>query len=64
MNNSAELEGLWQGLFLDQQHGFFPLVIKGDSQILINIANQILQGTPAHKVASSWRLSACLELIK
>jgi len=37
-NNSTELEGLWQGLLLAQHHGFFPLVIEGDCQILINMA--------------------------
>lgn len=63
-NNSTELEGLWQGLLLAQHHGLFPLVIEGDSQILINMAKQILQGTPAHKVVSSWRLVERLELIE
>jgi len=63
-NNSAELKGLWQGLCLAQQYGFFPIVIEGDSQILINIANQILQRTPAHKVVSSGRLAAHLEHIE
>lgn len=61
--NSAKLEGLWYGLCLAQQHGFLPTIIEGDSQILINIANQILQGTLAHKVAC-WRLVARLELIE
>lgn len=55
-NNLVELEGLWQGLLLAQSHGLFPLIIEGYSQILINMVNQILQGTPSHKVDSSWRL--------
>jgi len=46
-NNSAELEGLWQGLLLAQLNGFFQLLIEGDSQIFINMVNQILQGTPS-----------------
>lgn len=41
-NNSAELEGLWQGLLLAQNHGFFPFLIEDDSQILINMVNKIL----------------------
>jgi len=41
-NNSTELEGLWQGLLLTQLHGFSPLIIEGDSQILINMVNQFL----------------------
>lgn len=63
-NNSAKLDGLWQGLCLAQKHGLFPIIIEGDSQILITIVNHILQGTHAHKVASSWRLAARLELIE
>lgn len=63
-NNSTELEGLWQGLLLAQHHGFFPLVIEGDCQILINMAKQILQGTPTDKVVNSQRLVERLELIE
>lgn len=52
-NNSVELEGILQGLLLAKNNRFFPLIIEGDSQILINMINQILQGTLAHKVGSS-----------
>lgn len=45
-------------------HGFFPLLIEGDSQILINMVNQILQGTPSYKLVSIWRLVERLEPIK
>lgn len=62
-NNSAELEGLWQGLHFAQLNGFFLLIIEGDSYILINMVNQILQGTPSYKVGSSWRLDERLEKI-
>ena len=30
-NNLVELEGLWQGLTLAHDRGFFPLIIEGDS---------------------------------
>lgn len=63
-NNSVELEGLWQGLLLAQTHGFFPLMIEGDSQILINMVNKILHGPPSNKVGNSWRLDERLELIE
>ena len=63
-NNSAEMEGLWQGLILSQQFGFHPLEVEGDSQILICMANQLLNGTGAHKIANSWRLEARLEAIE
>ena len=41
-NNSAELEGLWKGLSLIHHYKFFPIIIEGDSQILINMVNQLL----------------------
>jgi len=63
-NNSAELEGLWQGMSLANQHNFHPVIIEEDSQILINMATQIQMGTPDSKVATSWRLEARLELIE
>ena len=62
-NNSAELEGLWQGLQLAQLNNFFPLEIEGDSQILINMAQKLLQGSPPSRGSDSWRLTAGLELI-
>jgi len=63
-NNSEELKGLWQGLNLAQRHTFFPLIIEGDSQILINMAQQIIQGAPVNKLSCSWQLAARLQHIE
>jgi len=63
-NNSAELEGLWQGLLLAGGHNFHSLEVEGDSQILINMAKNILNGSHAKKIATSWRLEARLEAIE
>ena len=41
-----------------QHHKFLPIIIEGDSQILINIAKKLLWGTTPEKVAHSWRLEA------
>eukprot|EP00253_Pinus_taeda_P034194 PITA_34194 len=62
-NNAAELEGLWGGLNLAQEQGFFPLIAEGDSQIIITMASKLLQGSPVHKVSSSWRLAPRLDLL-
>jgi len=59
-NNSAELEGLWQGLLQAWNLNLQPLMVEGDSQILINMATRIQNGSLARKVASSWRLEARL----
>lgn len=63
-NNSAELEGLWHGLQLAGGLKFHPLEVEGDSQILINMAKKILNGSQARKIATSWRLEARLEAIE
>lgn len=60
-NNSAELEGLWRGLILAHRNKLFPLIIEGDSQILIRIAIKLQNGSPVHKVSSSWRMAHRLE---
>jgi len=63
-NNSAELEGLWKGLLLPGKLSLQPLIVEGDSQILINMATRIQNGSQARKVASSWRLEARLNAIE
>eukprot|EP00253_Pinus_taeda_P011126 PITA_11126 len=63
-NNSAKLEGLWQGLLLSRNHNFHPLEVEGDSQILINMAKHLLNGSHAKKIATSWRLEARLEAME
>jgi len=63
-NNSAELEGLWQGLSIAKEFNLQPLLVEGDSQIIINMANRIQNGSQTRKVAHSWRLEARLNSIE
>lgn len=63
-NNSAELEGLWRGLLLAGEHNYYPLEVEGDSQILINMAKKILNGSQTRNITTSWRLEARLENIE
>eukprot|EP00253_Pinus_taeda_P020461 PITA_20461 len=63
-NNVAELEGLWRGLFMAQRERLSPLIVEGDSQLLINMAIKIQQGTEAQKVSRSWRMVTRLELLQ
>jgi len=62
-NNSAELEGVWRGLILAQERGFFPLIIEGDSQIIIRMITKLMNGSHIHKVSNSWRMAQMLDLI-
>lgn len=59
-NNAAELEGLWRGIILAQEQKYIPLIVERDSQILINMALKIQQGSPIHKVSNSWRMATRL----
>eukprot|EP00253_Pinus_taeda_P002079 PITA_02079 len=52
-NNSAELEGLWQGLTLAWNLNLQPLVVEGDSQILIQMAKRLQNGSQASKIPTS-----------
>lgn len=63
-NNAAEMEGLWQGLMISKNLNMHPLIVEGDSQILINMAIRLQYGAQASKVASSWRLAARLNNIE
>eukprot|EP00253_Pinus_taeda_P007163 PITA_07163 len=63
-NNVVELEGLWRGLFMAQRERLSPLIVEGDSQLLINMDIKIQQGTEAQKVSRSWRMVTRLELLQ
>eukprot|EP00253_Pinus_taeda_P031502 PITA_31502 len=62
-NNSAELEGLWQGLLEAKCQNLHPLIIEGDSQIILGMVSRIHNGSQTRKVADSWRLEARLHNI-
>eukprot|EP00253_Pinus_taeda_P025774 PITA_25774 len=63
-NNAAELDGLWKGLQISQQQRYIPLIVEGDSQIIINMATKIQQGSAAQKVSRSWRMATRLESLQ
>jgi hypothetical protein len=52
-----------RGLHLASEHGFHNLVVEGDSQIIINMLQRILNGANLDKVMPSWRLSHGLQLL-
>ena len=62
-NNAAELWGMIRVLHLASEHGFHNLVVEGDSQIIINMLQRILNGANLDKVMPSWRLSHGLQLL-
>jgi len=62
--NVAELEGLWKGICIADQHNFYPLEVEGDSLILINAATRIQAVTSTTKIVSNWRLLSRLETLE
>ena len=51
---------MWQGIQTAKRHNLQLLIVEGDSQILINMATRIQNGSHARKIANSWRLEARL----
>ena len=51
-NNAAELEGLLHGLHLARQLNWFPLIIEGDSKIILKFASKIQNGQAPSKVSN------------
>lgn len=62
--NVAELEGLWKGICIADQHNLYPLEVEGDSLILINAATRIQAVTSTAKIVSNWRLLSRLETLE
>jgi len=60
-NNSAELEGLTQGLTLAISEGWLPAVVEGDSKVIIGIAKKLAAGQVPGKVTRSWRMRKRIE---
>lgn len=38
-------------------HGWFLVILEGDSQIILQMAEKLLNGKPIHKVANNWRMA-------
>lgn len=63
-NNSAELEGLIQGLTLVTQEGWLPTTLEGDSTMIIQMAKKLAYGKAPSKVSFRWHLWLRLEVLQ
>ena len=52
-NNVAELEGMVVGLTIVFRRNILPLIVEGDSTIILSLATKIHNGTPVSKVTIS-----------
>lgn len=63
-NNVAEMEGLiWGSQIIIHKH-MTPLVIKGDSKLVLTMAKRILNGQENSKVSCHWCLEFRLEKLR
>ena len=62
-NNAAEIEGLIQGLEWVLENFHEPLIVEGDSQMVICLASKLQNGSQSSKVSSSWHLEIRIETL-
>lgn len=43
-NNMAELKALLVGLDMTQTHGWYLIILEGDSQVILQMAEKLLKG--------------------
>lgn len=60
----AELEGLINGLIWAKQTRKIPLVVEGDSQIIINMARKLQTGSLMTQVSKNWRWESRLSTLR
>lgn len=63
-NNVAELKGLLVGIVLAIQHGWFPIILEGDSRLILQMATKLLHKKPVSKVADNWKIAHTLEQVR
>lgn len=63
-NNVEELRGLLEGLTMATQQGWLPLILEGDSQVILQLANKLLHGKSVSKVADNWKMTNSLEQLR
>lgn len=60
----AELKALLVGLDMTQTHGWYMIILEGDSQVILQMAEKLLKGKQVHKVANNWHMIHNLELLQ
>jgi len=60
-NNVVELIALIKGITLADHYKFLPLIVEGDSEIVIKMMRKLQNGTQVDNITPSWRLSAILK---
>ena len=64
MKNVAEIKVLMMGLDMIQTNGWHSTILEGDSQLILQMAEKILNGKHVHKVADNWQLIHNLDILR
>ena len=64
MNNMAGLEGLINGLIWARKTKKMPLMVEGDSQIIINMARKLQAGSLMSQISKNWRWESRLQVLE
>lgn len=43
------------------QHGWFPIILEGDSQVILQMENKHLHGRSVSQVAKNWKMTHSLK---
>ena len=58
------MEGLFQGVKLAVEEGWFPVIVEGESNIIIQMEKKLANGKSIEKNSSSWRLLGQLDSLR
>jgi ribonuclease HI len=59
-NNDVDMDGIMEGFRFALQNQWTPMVIEGDSRVIVEMARKIQTGAKVSKVARNWRLETRL----
>ena len=46
------------------QHGWLPIIVEGDSQIILQMATKLLHGKLMSKVVDNWKMAHSLDQLR
>ena len=46
------------------QHGWFPIILEGGSQIILQMDTKLLHGKPVSKVVDNWKMGHSLDQLR
>ena len=46
------------------QHGWFPIILEGGSQIILQMDTKLLHGKPVSKVVDNWKMAHSLDQLR